>query len=66
MRQGHQSYLIKQWMKALYLDKTSDVPRKDFACQRIQIVRLALEANFDMGFAQESSWLIVMSEGLSA
>ena len=47
-----------------YLNKSLDFPRKDYARWRMPIRRLASEANLDMWFAEERSWLMVRSKHL--
>jgi len=50
-------------MEALLLDKSSGVLRKDFAQWRMPT--LALEANAEMWFPSERSWLIVRPKSFS-
>ena len=50
-----EQYSIELQMKALKVDESSDVPRKDFSRQRMPTWRLELEDNHEAWFAKERS-----------
>ena len=61
--QSGEQYSIKLQMKALSVDRSSGVPKKDFEQWKLPSWQLVLEANFEMWFAQEISWQIVRPFG---
>ena len=56
---------IKLQKMALQVERSSDVPRNDFVWWRMPSRRRASEANFEMWFDQEKSWLIVRPMSMS-
>ena len=58
-----EQYSIRLWTKALFVVRSSGVPRKDFA--RWRMPRLAFEASLKMWLSQERSWKIVRPRSLN-